>query len=50
MAYEIVLVQEIANEVGQRKVTVQTLDVVAGCLHVGSYYVPLNAILFVKEV
>ena len=29
---------------------VEQLDYVAGCLHSGSYYLPLDNILFIEEV
>ena len=50
MSFEIHLRQEIANEVGHKVVTVENLSVENGYIVVGSYYVPLTNILFVKEV
>jgi len=56
MAFRIYLKKEEGNDIVKagiiesKIVEVSTLDYVAGSLKIGSYYLPLNNILFVKEV
>jgi len=50
MAFEIHLRQGIANAVGQKTVTVDSLQVGDGFITVGAYSVPLSNILFVKQI
>lgn len=56
MSFEIYLKKEIGNEIGYilgegfKTVTVSTLDISDGLLKKGSYYVPVEHILFIKEV
>jgi hypothetical protein len=50
MSFEIYLRQQIANEVGRKVVTVESLTVENGYIQVNNYFVPLVNILFVKQI
>lgn len=58
MTFEIVLKQNIAGEIGNTldedelpiSITVNNLDINAGLLKKGNYYIPVEHILFIKEV
>lgn len=57
MPFEIYIKKEIANEISQiveevnrDKIVVATLDITYGLLTKGNYKIPLNHILFIKEI
>jgi len=50
MPYEIYPKQTIANIIGKQKVTVENITISNGCLEIGSYIVPLNNIIYIKNL
>ena len=55
MAFEITLKDDIGNEISlyrdlPKQITVPTLDINNGLLKKGSYYIPIDHILFIEEI
>ena len=50
MAYEVTVTQEISNIVGKKTKTIQNLVWVDGCLTIGSYLLPREQIILIKEI
>ena len=52
MAYDIVLPSRVYSliEQAQEHNVVSTLEVLNNCIKVGSFYIPLSSILYIKEI
>jgi len=50
MAYEVIVDTEVGNFFNKTKHTIQMITINDNCIEVGSYKIPLNHIILIKDI